>query len=150
MNLLSDLFMFQLFCYILCYEDWFNSLTYVLILYKQHVWWSKNLIVYIRSCLSAYIVSIKPFTMDLYSVISCIPIITNCFTKKCSCFQNHSDTFLFLKVPLSGPRQSLATESPLKIFPYKIFKFLFWLFVYVAKRRDKKDNVDFKCYDLMA
>ena len=35
--------------------------------------------------------------MDVYSLISCIPIITTSFTQKCGCFQNHSDIFLFLK-----------------------------------------------------
>ena len=36
--------------------------------------------------------------MNLYSLISCIPISTNRFTQKCDCFQNqnHSDYFFYL------------------------------------------------------
>ena len=56
-----------------------------------------------------------------------------------------------LKGVLSGLRQILAIESPLKMmknafyftskvhFVLKIFKFLSWLFGHVAKRLDKKD-----------
>ena len=66
---------------------------------------------------------------------------------------------LIFKVALSGLRQFLATESPLKMmkndfyftskafFVLKIFKFLSWLFGHVAKRLDKKDKVNFKFYD---
>ena len=65
-----------------------------------------------------------------------------------------------LKSALSGLRQFLSTESPLKViknvfyFPSKalfileIFKFLSWLFSLVAKRLDKKDKVIFKFYDV--
>ena len=38
---------------------------------------------------------IKPFTMDLYLLISFIPVSANCFTKKYKCFQNHSDNFSY-------------------------------------------------------
>ena len=67
---------------------------------------------------------------------------------------------LCLKGALSGLRQFLAAESPLKmmknafyftskaLFVLKIFKFLSWLFGHVAKRLDKKDNVHFKFYDV--
>ena len=56
-----------------------------------------------------------------------------------------------LKAALSGLRQFLATESPLKmmknaiyftlkaLFVLYIFKLLSWLFGHVAKRLDKKD-----------
>ena len=56
-----------------------------------------------------------------------------------------------LKGALSGLRQLLATEGPLEMvknafyftskapFVLQIFKFLSWLFGYVAKRIDKKD-----------
>ena len=45
----------------------------------------------------ALIVLIKPFTIDLQSLIRSIPVKTNRFTQKCDCFQNHKDIFLFLK-----------------------------------------------------
>ena len=32
----------------------------------------------------------------------------------------------------------------------KIFKFSSWLFGHVAKQLDKKDKVNFKCYDVTA
>ena len=56
-----------------------------------------------------------------------------------------------LKSGLSGLRQVFATGSPLKmmkkvfyfilkaLFVLRIFKFLSWLYGYVAKRLDKKD-----------
>ena len=44
------------------------------------------------------IVLIKPFTMDLYSLISCIAVSTNCSTQKWDCFQDYgNNSFLFLK-----------------------------------------------------
>ena len=66
------------------------------------------------------------------------------------------------KDALSGLRQFLEAESPLKImknnfyftskvlFVLKIFKFLSRLFGHVAKRLDKKDKVNFKFYDVTA
>ena len=33
--------------------------------------------------------------MDLYSLISCIPITTNCFTQNCYWFQNYNDMYIF-------------------------------------------------------
>ena len=67
-----------------------------------------------------------------------------------------------LKSALSGLRQFLTAESPLKVmtnafyftstalFILKIFKFLSRLFDHVAKRLDKKDKVNFKFYDVPA
>ena len=67
-----------------------------------------------------------------------------------------------LKGALSGLRQFLAAESPLKmmknvcyfttkaLFVLKIFKFLSWLFAHVAKRFDKKDKVNLNFYDVTA
>ena len=61
---------------------------------------------------------------------------------------------------LSGLTQFLAAESPLEmtkntfgftskaLFVLKIFKSLSWLFGHLAKRRDKKDKVIFKFYDV--
>ena len=58
---------------------------------------------------------------------------------------------LLFNGPLSGLRQFLATESPLKmmknafyftlkaLFVLQIFNFLSWLFGHVAKRLDWKD-----------
>ena len=66
------------------------------------------------------------------------------------------------KGSLSGLRQFLAAESPLKMMKndfdftskalsvLKIFRFLFWLFGHVAKRLDKKEKVNFKFYDIRA
>ena len=63
---------------------------------------------------------------------------------------------------ISGLRQFLATESPLKmmksalyftlkaLFVLKIFKFLSWLFGHLAKRIDKKDWFNLKFYDVTA
>ena len=63
------------------------------------------------------------------------------------------------KGALSGLRQFLATENPLKmmksafyftskaLFILKVFKFLFLLFGHVAKRLDKKDKVNFQFCD---
>ena len=68
----------------------------------------------------------------------------------------------FFKGALSGQRQFLAAESPLKmmknafyftskaLFLLKIFKFLSWLFGHVAKWLDKKDKINFKFYDVTA
>ena len=36
------------------------------------------------------------------------------------------------------------------LFVLKIFKFLSWIFGHVAKRFDKKDQVNFKFYDVIA
>ena len=69
---------------------------------------------------------------------------------------------LKIKSALSGLRQFLATESPLKmmknafyftskvLFVLKIFKFLPWLFGDVSKRFDWKDKVNFKFFDVTA
>ena len=63
---------------------------------------------------------------------------------------------------LSGLRQVLATESPLKmmknalfftsqaLFVLKTFTFLSSIFGHVAKRLDKKDQVNLKFYDVIA
>ena len=67
-----------------------------------------------------------------------------------------------IKGALSGLRQFLATESPSRTIRnsfyftskalsfLKIFKFLSWLFGHVAKRLDKKDQVNFKFYNVTA
>ena len=68
---------------------------------------------------------------------------------------------LKIKSTLSGLRQFLATESPLKVMKYafyftlkavfvlKIFKLLSWLFGQIEEKRlDKKDRVNFKIYDV--
>ena len=67
-----------------------------------------------------------------------------------------------VKGTLSGLRQFLAADSPLKmmknafyltskgLFILKIFKFLSSLFGHVAKRLDKKDKVNFKFHDVTA
>ena len=70
--------------------------------------------------------------------------------------------FAGFKGALSGLKQILAIESPLKmmknafyftskaLFVLKIFKFLSRLFGPVAKRLDKKDKVNFGFYDVTA
>ena len=67
-----------------------------------------------------------------------------------------------IKDTLSGLRKFLATGSPLKmmknafyftsktLFLLKIFKFLSWFLVDVAEQLDKKDQVNFKFYDVTA
>ena len=67
-----------------------------------------------------------------------------------------------IKGALSGLRQFLAIESPLQmmknafhftskaLFVLKIFMLLSWLFGQVAKRLDKKDQANFKFYDVTA
>ena len=67
-----------------------------------------------------------------------------------------------IKGTLSGLRQFLATESPVKVmkntfyfiskalFVLKIFEFLSQHFGHVAKRLDKKNKADFKFYDVTA
>ena len=69
---------------------------------------------------------------------------------------------LYFKGALSGLRQFLATESPLKmiknsfyftseaIFLLKILEFLSWRFGHIAKRLDKEDEVNFKFCDVTA
>ena len=64
------------------------------------------------------------------------------------------------KGALSGPRQVLATESPLKmmkntlyftskaLFVLKVLKFLSGLFGHSEKRLEKKDKVNFKICDV--
>ena len=56
----------------------------------------------------------------------------------------------FIKGALSGLVQFLATESPLQMVKnaFKILKFLSWLFGHAAKQLDKKDQVNFKFYDV--
>ena len=68
----------------------------------------------------------------------------------------------FIKGALSGLRQFLAIENPLKmmknafyftskaLFVLKVFKFLSWLFGHVAKQLDWKDMVNLKFYDVTA
>ena len=67
-----------------------------------------------------------------------------------------------IKGALSDLRQFLAIESPLKMmkntfdfisklfFFLKIFKILSWLFGHVAKGLYKKNNVNFKIYEVTA
>ena len=74
--------------------------------------------------------------------VSVIVSITLC------CKINLTDINCSVKRALSGQRQFLATESPLKVmknafyftskafFVLKIFKFLSWLFVHISKRLD--------------
>ena len=69
---------------------------------------------------------------------------------------------MLIKGALSGLRQFLATENPLKIvkiafyftskslFVLKIFTFLSSLFGHVAKQLDKNDKVNLKFYDVTA
>ena len=66
----------------------------------------------------------------------------------------------FIKGPVSGMRQFLAIESPLKaiknafyfmlkaLFVLKIFKFLPWSFDHVGKWLDTKAKVSFKVYNV--
>ena len=72
------------------------------------------------------------------------------------------NSIVHLKSALSGLRQFLATESPLKMMknPFyftskalivlKIFRFLSRLFVHKTKGLDKKDKVNFEFYDVAA
>ena len=65
------------------------------------------------------------------------------------------------KRPVSGLRQFLKIECPLKImksvfyfmskarFVLEMFTFLFGLFGYVEKRLDKKAMINFKIYDVI-
>ena len=53
----------------------------------------------------------KPFTMALYSLISC-----NRFTQKFDCFQKHSDIFLFLKHIMKQVKTSGKCFYEAKIF----------------------------------
>ena len=76
---------------------------------------------------------------------------------KFGCFKSEQ-----VKGTLSGLRQFLVTESPLKmmknafyftskaLFLLKIFKLLSWLFGQVAKQLYRKDKVYFKFYDVTA
>ena len=69
--------------------------------------------------------------------------------------------FSSIKGALSGLRQLLAIESPLKmmtnafyftsksLFVLKIFKLLSWFFGHVAKRLDWKNKVNFKFYGVI-
>ena len=71
-------------------------------------------------------------------------------------------TEIHIKGALSGLGQFLAAEIPLKmmknvfyftskaLFVLKIFKFLTLVSRPVSKRLDKKDKVNFKCYDVTA
>ena len=65
-------------------------------------------------------------------------------------------TCIVLQGPVSGMRQFLTTESPLKMmknafyfilktfFALEIFSYLSWLFGYLEKLLDKKAKVNFK------
>ena len=59
--------------------------------------------------------------MDLYSLIRSIPIITNCFTQKCDCFQNRSEIFLFLKYIVKQVKTSPKMLTVNRIFMKQIF-----------------------------
>ena len=71
-------------------------------------------------------------------------------------------SYFWFKGALSGLRQFLAAESPLKmtrnvfyftskaLFVLKIFKFLSLLFGHAAKQFAKKDKAIFKFYDVTA
>ena len=47
-------------------------------------------LVYMKYFLNAQVALIKPFAMNLYSLIGYIPKSTNRFTQKCDCFQSYS------------------------------------------------------------
>ena len=76
--------------------------------------------------------------------------------------ENNSGGCFWIKDALSGLRQSLTAESPLKLmknafyftskalFVLKIFKFLSLLFGHAAKQLAKKDKAIFKFYDVTA
>ena len=85
----------------------------------------------LRSCFIAQIVLIKPFTMEIYFLISFIQISTNRFTQKCGCFKNHGDIFLFLKHILKYVKTSgkiLIIDRIMSIFLWsKIFQTVFAL-----------------------
>ena len=55
------------------------------------------------------IVLIELFTMDLYSLIGCIPV-SNRFTEKCHCFQSH---FYFLSILWSRWKQVAKSSTVL-------------------------------------
>ena len=75
-----------------------------------------------------------------------------------SLFQLEADIYqcVINKCALSGLRQFLVTESPLKLmktpfyftlkalFVLKIFRFLCWFFGHVEKRFYQKHNINFK------
>ena len=75
--------------------------------------------------------------------------------------KNNVGLLLAIKGPLLGLRQSLTTESPLKMmknasyfifkafFVLEVFRFLSWLFVYVEKQLDEKAKVNFKISDVL-
>ena len=63
--------------------------------------------------------------MDLYSLISCIPMSTNRFTQKWDCFQSQSDNYFFLKLIMKSVKTSgkmlLATLSWAYFYEAKFF-----------------------------
>ena len=85
-------------------------------------------------------------------------ILRQLISSRAKAFVSHSEA-TYIKVALSGQREFLAIESPLKmvknafyfllkaLFVLKIFEFLSWLFSHAEKRLDKKDKVNFKIYD---
>ena len=79
---------------------------------------------------------IKPFTVDLYTLISWIPMSTNRFTWKCDCFQSYSGNFfLFLKhimqqVKTSGEMWIL--DSIMSIFLWSKF---FWAILALPSKK---------------
>ena len=93
-------------------------------------------------CHSLSLLSLFVIHCDLLSLD--VPLI-------CLLINNHFKLKYLLKGALSGLRQFLATESPLKImknafyftskahFVLKVFRFLSWLFGHVTQRLDKKD-----------
>ena len=107
LHLRCDLHMFYFFIYLVFFvifwwEDWFNNANWILILHKQHcvcdgqnTFPEKSLLdaICIRPSLIAYIVLIKPFTMDSYSLISYIPISTDRFIQTRDCFVMWRDFF---------------------------------------------------------
>ena len=125
-------------------------------LYTKKNIWSKLI-----ACVFVLRLLFLPFRSIVYAELKHLILIT----PKALLSYWHFYTFnpvQILKGALSGMRQFLAIESPLKIlkkafyftskalFVLKIFKFLFWLFGHVTKQLDWKDKVNLKFFDVTA
>ena len=103
-----------------------------------------------------------PYSITINKCKGSCNTINDLYAKTCVPDAIKNKSFKVFKGALSGQRQFLATEIPLKMMKndfyftskalsvLKIFKFLSWLFDHEVKRLEKKDKVNFNFFDVIA
>ena len=99
-----------------------------------------------------------PYSITINKCKGSCNTINDLYAKTCVPDAIKNISFKVFKGALSGQRQFLATEIPLKMMKndfyftskalsvLKIFKFLSWLFDHEVKRLEKKDKVNFNFF----